>query len=67
MQAEEFTIAGGMSRITRIRTLNPGTLSLSYQADVSTSIRMVQLGSMAADELAGASARKRSTMRGNAC
>lgn len=53
VQPEEFTIAGGMSRITRIGTLNPGTLSLSYQADVSTSIRMVPLGSMAADELAG--------------
>lgn len=50
---EEFNIAGGMSRITRIRTLNPGTLSLSYQADISTSTRVIPLGSIAADELAG--------------
>jgi hypothetical protein len=55
VQAEEFTIAGGMSRITRIRTLNPGTLSLSYQADVSTSHRIVPVGSIAHDGPAGLS------------
>jgi transglutaminase-like putative cysteine protease len=49
VQAEEFTIAGGMSRITRLRTLNPGTLSLFYQADVSTSYRIVPVGSIAHD------------------
>jgi transglutaminase-like putative cysteine protease len=49
VQAEEFTIAGGMSRITRLRTLNPGSLSLSYQADVSTSYRIVPVGSIAHD------------------
>lgn len=45
---EEFSIAGGMSRITRIQTLNPGTLSISYQAEISTSIRIIPVGSIAA-------------------
>ena len=53
VQAAEFTIAGGMSRITRVQTLNPGTLRLSYQADVSTSYRIVPVESIAHDGPAG--------------
>ncbi len=53
VQAEEFTIAGGMSRITRIKTYNPGSLNLTYQADVSTSVRIVPVDSIAADGPAG--------------
>ena len=36
IQAEEFQIAGGMNRLSRIKTLNPGLLRISYQADVRT-------------------------------
>jgi transglutaminase-like putative cysteine protease len=53
VKAEEFDIAGGMSRITRLRTFNPGTLRLSYEAEISTSIRIVPVGSIAGDEIAG--------------
>ena len=46
---EEFNIVGGMNRITRIQTLNPGTLKLSYQAEVGTSTRIVPISSLSAD------------------
>jgi transglutaminase-like putative cysteine protease len=46
---EEFTIVGGMNRISRITTLNPGAIRLSYQADVSTSVRIVPVSSMNLD------------------
>ncbi len=55
VESEDFTIAAGMSRVTRIRTLNPGTFSLTYKADVSTSIRIVPVASIATDGLAGLS------------
>lgn len=51
--AEDFNNAGGMGHITRIRTFNPGRLNLAYQADVSTSIRIVPVASIAADGPAG--------------
>ena len=44
--AEEFTIPAGMNRVSRIRTLNPGNIRISYQADVSTLTRIVPVGSM---------------------
>lgn len=53
VSAEEFVLAGGMSRITRIRTFNPGTLSITYQADVSVSVRFVPVDTIAVDEPAG--------------
>ncbi len=37
---EEFTIGGGMNRFTRITTFNPGLLKISYQAEVSVSMRI---------------------------
>lgn len=46
VSAEEFSITGGMSRITRIMTLDPGILRLSYKADVRTSILSVAVASI---------------------
>lgn len=46
VSAEEFSITGGMSRITRIMTLDPGILRLSYKADVRTSILIVAVPSV---------------------
>lgn len=46
VQTEEFTLAGGMNRFSRLKTLNPGNLKISYQADVTTSVRIVPVGSI---------------------
>ncbi len=46
---EEFTLVGGMNRFTRVRTLNPGKLKVHYQADVSTTMRIVRVDSLSAD------------------
>jgi transglutaminase-like putative cysteine protease len=37
--AEEMTLVGGMNRLTRIRTVNPGPLSVHYQAEISITPR----------------------------
>jgi transglutaminase-like putative cysteine protease len=47
--SEEFTLTSGMNRFSRIKTLNPGELKISYQADVSTSIRIVPVDSLSPD------------------
>lgn len=47
--SEEFTLVGGMNRFTRIRTWNPGQLKISYQAEVSTTIRIVPVNSLCLD------------------
>ncbi len=44
--SEEFTLVGGMNRISRIKTLQPGPLKISYQAEVSTAIRIVAVNSL---------------------
>ncbi len=46
---EEFTLVGGMNRFTRVKTLNPGLLKISYQADVSTTMRIVPVASLYLD------------------
>lgn len=46
---EEFNDVGGMNRITRLRTLHPGRLSIHYAADVSNSTRLVPACSIMAD------------------
>lgn len=46
VQADEFTIPAGMNRISRIRTLNPGTIKIFYQADGSTQLRIAPVSSM---------------------
>ena len=46
---EEFRIAGGMNRFCRIKTLNPGMLGISYQAEVSASYRMVPVDTLGTD------------------
>ncbi len=44
ISSEEFTINAGMNRFSRIRTLNPGTLKVTYQAEVTTSTRLDTAG-----------------------
>ena len=46
---EEFTLVGGMNRFSRIRVSNPGELQISYQADVSTNIRIVSVDTLCLD------------------
>jgi transglutaminase-like putative cysteine protease len=46
---EEFNDVGGMNRITRLQTNYPGHLSISYEADVSNSTRVVPVSSILAD------------------
>ncbi len=37
---EEFTIDAGMNRFSRIKTLNPGPLKVTYQAEVTTATHL---------------------------
>lgn len=46
---DEFSIAGGMNRFSRIKTWNPGFIQISYQANVRTSTRVVPVNSLNAD------------------
>lgn len=46
---EEFTIGVGMNRFSRIKTLNPGNINVSYQAEVDNSIRIVSVASIQPD------------------
>ena len=46
---EEFTLVGGMNRFSRVTISNPGELKISYQADVSTNIRIVSVDSLCPD------------------
>lgn len=48
LPAEEFTIGVGMNRFTRIRTFDPGPMSLRYQADVETSIQLTDIAALTA-------------------
>ena len=49
VNVEDFSIGSGMNRFSRLQTYNPGTLGVSYQAEVSTSIRIVPVNSLYAD------------------
>jgi len=51
LPAEEFTIESGMNRFSRIRTLNPGTLKVIYQAEVSTSTWLDAASSLQAEDV----------------
>jgi transglutaminase-like putative cysteine protease len=46
---EEFGIGGGMNRFSRIRATVPGALKVFYQADVSTTARVVPVGGLRTD------------------
>lgn len=48
LPVEEFNLAGGMNRFTRLNTTDPGPLKVTYQAEVSTSVRVVSV-----DEIEG--------------
>ena len=45
---EEFTLVGGMNRFSRVKISNPGELKIFYQADVSTTIRIVSVNTLCA-------------------
>jgi transglutaminase-like putative cysteine protease len=49
IQAEEFTLGTGMNRFSRLRTLNPGNLKVSYRAEVATSVRVIPADSLSPD------------------
>jgi len=49
---EDFHITSGMNRFSRIQTINPGTLSIHYEAETEVSVRIAQLGSLRADPTA---------------
>ncbi|RYD20284.1 MAG: transglutaminase family protein [Verrucomicrobiaceae bacterium] len=40
---EEFSISGGMNRFSRLNTTDPGPLKLTYQAEVTTAVRVVSV------------------------
>lgn len=49
--SEELNLSGGMNRFNRIKTLNPGSLGISYQADVRISpihvpVRSLEIGDL---------------------
>lgn len=48
VQVEDFHIESGMNRFTRIKTTAPGMLTVNYQADVTTSYKIVNLSEMPA-------------------
>ncbi len=49
VEIEDFHIHSGMNRFSRIRTLNPGDFSISYEAEMDVSTRIVKLGTLGAD------------------
>ncbi len=49
LPVEEFGIGGGMNRFSRIRATEPGVLKIFYQADVSTTPRVVSVGALRTD------------------
>jgi len=51
IRSEELNLCGGMNRFNRIKTLNPGALNISYQADVRISpvvmpVRALEIGDL---------------------
>jgi transglutaminase-like putative cysteine protease len=44
IEVEEFNIAGGLNRLSRIKTLNPGLLRMVHHAEVRTSPLVVSAG-----------------------
>ena len=49
VEVEDFTIGSGMNRFSRLKTLNPGTLRVSYQAEVIPTTRIVPISSLNVD------------------
>lgn len=46
VNVEDFTLAVGMNRFSRLITFNPGNIRVTYQADVSTSVSIVAVESL---------------------
>ena len=49
---EDFHIESGMNRFSRIRTINPGTFGIHYQAEMEVATRIIRLGDLRADPTA---------------
>lgn len=49
VDVEDFSVGSGMNRFSRLQTLNPGMLRISYQAEVTISARIVPVGNLYAD------------------
>ncbi|RYD47867.1 MAG: transglutaminase family protein [Verrucomicrobiaceae bacterium] len=49
LSIEDFTLPGGMNRFSRLNTFEPGSLNIAYQADVTTSVRIVSADSIQAE------------------
>src|SRR6478735_6883766 len=46
VEIAELSLTGGMNRFSRLRTWNPGTLRVIYQAEVTTTIRIIPVASL---------------------
>lgn len=53
VNAEEMELAGGMNRFTRIQTLNPGVLSVAYDAEVKISPKIIPSRLLTGGDVAG--------------
>lgn len=49
VSSDEFTIGVGMNRFTRIRPAGAGPLQVRYQADVETTVKVVEVSSLRGD------------------
>lgn len=46
VHTDEFSLAIGMNRFSRLRTYNPGSIKVFYQAEISTTTRIVPVDSI---------------------
>lgn len=46
VHTEDFSLASGMNRFSRLRTYNPGSIRISYQAEVNTTAHIVPVDSI---------------------
>lgn len=51
VDTEDFTIVGGMNRFSRLKTWNPGTINIFYEANVSTSTHLIPTNSFRGEGL----------------
>jgi transglutaminase-like putative cysteine protease len=51
IETEGLSLVGGMNRFTRIKTLNPGLLSVSYQAEIQIQPRTIPIRLLRAGDL----------------
>lgn len=51
VNTEEFSLSNGMNRFSRLQTYNPGSIKISYRAEVSTNTRIVPADSISSQGL----------------